>query len=158
MNFLERIQEVLITFSEDNKKIMARSELGIPKSNSGDIKNNLQTSSMDEDRSKRSKMLGNQASKSYKDLTQSKAGQLREFFGELHVEIFQPGSNESVMVNWNEAFGPIILEMGSDDLYGCWERSMVSELNEFRHDNGNIMKNVLKFDWIKTCPMSLCFQ
>lgn len=74
------------------------------------------------------------------------------------MEIYDPVNKESVYLDHNQTFGPIILEMGCSNIYRSWEKSMVSELSEFKPDSGKKMYNVLKYDWIKSAPSTLCFQ
>ena len=168
LNFMERIQEVLVYFNEDLKKQededknsdrnRFKSEIyEIPaKENLMDRK--FESNMQEEKKTKyKSEIMPRSNTVNMKNFSKT-TGELSDFFGEHKMEIYDPKNKESHFLDHDQSFLSINLEMGCSHMYRAWEKSMVCELSEFKKDNGEKMINVLKYDWIKTAPKTFFFQ
>ena len=75
--------------------------------------------------------------------------ELSGFFGKTTQQLVHPSSGKVITLKDEEEFGPILLDLNHEDLYSCWEESMCSTVEEFRLDDGEMLENSNKIDWIK---------
>ena len=75
--------------------------------------------------------------------------QISLFFGKSYPHLITGGQSHPLPT---ETFGPIIVNPEHSNLYTAWEAQMTSNLEDFKDNQGQLIQNAVKIDWITDFP------